>query len=159
MRSVSTSSKLRLNLKVSWDHVNHFSPGFLWFLDAIWCNLTCFSIFCIDNSSLLDNQHFLSHIQAIFGAESSRFSTIILHNLAERRDRSLLLMVSATLPLTKIVDLMYHCQPTSDKNIRWINEIVRKSNAGGKSTATQFHTPLSISQPQLFFSVSSLLVF
>ena len=69
MRSVSISSKLRLILKVSLDRVDHFYPGFSWFPDAIRCNLTCFSIFRIDESSLLDNHDFLSHLQAIFRAE------------------------------------------------------------------------------------------
>ena len=74
---------------VSLDRIDHFSPGFLRFSDATLCNPTCISIFRVDISSFIENHKILSHNQAIICAENLRFSTIILRNLAKRRDRSL----------------------------------------------------------------------
>ena len=83
MRSISISSKLRLIFKVSLDCVNHFSPGFSWFPDAIkdvvWHALANFVLMiahCLKISS------FYYVTKAIFCSEIWHFSTIILHDLA-----------------------------------------------------------------------------
>ena len=90
MRPLPVSWKMRSISLVPLDRIDHFSPGFSWFSDATWCNLTCISIFRININSFLVNHNILSHNQAIIRAENLCFSTIFLHDLAERRDRSLL---------------------------------------------------------------------
>ena len=46
------------------------------------------------DSLFLDNHDFLSYNQAVFYAESSRFSTIVQNDLAQGRDRSLVLVLN-----------------------------------------------------------------
>ena len=130
MRPYPLLPKLRVILTISLDRAMHFSSGFSRFPDAIWCYLTCFSIFPIEKSSLLDNHDFLLYIIAIFRAEISRFSTIILHDLAERGDRSLLIVgkkVEVSLRLFDIFQrnmvFIFSCQSwasrSSECGLRW----------------------------------------